>query len=141
MPKAPKAAAPATTAGKKVAKKEDNGLFEKRTKNFGVGNNVQPKKDMSRFVKWPKNVRLQRQRRILYQRLKVPPTIAQFTRSVDKNTGAVPSTAGGLVRTAQALTAACGTWTDGRACRTPGPIQGGGGAPCIQGSILCSSAL
>merc|ERR1712216_923243 len=34
----------------------------------------------------PKNVRLQRQRRILYQRLKVPPAIAQFTKTVDKNT-------------------------------------------------------
>merc|ERR1712205_167712 len=34
----------------------------------------------------PKNVRLQRQRRILYQRLKVPPAITQFTRTVDKNT-------------------------------------------------------
>jgi len=84
MPSKPKAAAP-PTAGKKIAKKEDNGLFEQRKKNFGIGNNVQPKKDMARFVKWPKNVRLQRQRRILYQRLKVPPTVAQFTRSVDKN--------------------------------------------------------
>merc|ERR1719409_1220691 len=38
------------------------------------------------MVKMPKNVRLQRQRRILYQRLKVPPAIAQFTKTVDKNT-------------------------------------------------------
>ena len=39
------------------------------------------------MVKMPKNVRLQRQRRILYQRLKVPPAITQFTKTVDKNTG------------------------------------------------------
>jgi len=36
-------------------------------------------------VKWPKYVRLQRQRRILYQRLKVPPAINQFTKTLDKN--------------------------------------------------------
>jgi large subunit ribosomal protein L7Ae len=41
---------------------------------------------MSRFVKWPKNVRLQRQRVILNHRLKVPPAIAQFTHTLDKNT-------------------------------------------------------
>ena len=40
------------------------------------------------MVKMPKNVRLQRQRRILYQRLKIPPAITQFTKTVDKNTGA-----------------------------------------------------
>ena len=62
-------------------------IILKQAKNFGIGNNVQPKKDLSRFVKWPKNVRIQRQRRILYERLKVPPAITQFTRTVDKNTG------------------------------------------------------
>ena len=89
QPKAPKAAAaPPSAAAKKGAKKEENPLFEKKPKNFGVGNNVQPKRDLSRFVKWPKNVRLQRQRRILYQRLKTPPLINLFTKTVDKNTGA-----------------------------------------------------
>jgi hypothetical protein len=88
QPKAPKAAAaPPSAAAKKGAKKEENPLFEKKPKNFGVGNNVQPKRDLSRFVKWPKNVRLQRQRRILYQRLKTPPLINLFTKTVDKNTG------------------------------------------------------
>lgn len=89
QPKAPKAAAaPPSAAAKKGAKKEENPLIEKKPKNFGVGNNVQPKRDLSRFVKWPKNVRLQRQRRILYQRLKTPPLINLFTKTVDKNTGA-----------------------------------------------------
>lgn len=88
QPKKPAAPA-ATTASKKSTKKEnENSLFQRTPKNFGVGNNVQPKKDVSRMVKMPKNVRLQRQRRILYQRLKVPPAITQFTRTVDKNTGA-----------------------------------------------------
>merc|ERR1712100_838155 len=85
MPKKPAAPA-ATTASKKAPKKDENSLFQRTPKNFGVGNNVQPKKDVSRMVKMPKNVRLQRQRRILYQRLKVPPAITQFTRTVDKNT-------------------------------------------------------
>jgi large subunit ribosomal protein L7Ae len=47
---------------------------------------VQPKKDMTRYVKWPEYVRLQRQKKILKERLKVPPALAQFTNVVDKNT-------------------------------------------------------
>ena len=41
---------------------------------------------MTRFVKWPAYVRLQRQKVILSQRLKVPPAIAQFSHTLDKNT-------------------------------------------------------
>lgn len=41
---------------------------------------------MTRFVKWPEYVRLQRQKVILNQRLKVPPAIGQFTNTLDKNT-------------------------------------------------------
>jgi len=41
---------------------------------------------MTRFVKWPEYVRLQRQKVILHQRLKVPPAIAQFSHTLDKNT-------------------------------------------------------
>jgi len=50
-----------------------------------VGRDIQPKRDLSRFVKWPRYVRLQRQRAILKKRLKVPPAIHQFTHTVDKN--------------------------------------------------------
>ena len=28
-----------------------NPLFEKRTRNFGIGGDIQPKRDLSRFVK------------------------------------------------------------------------------------------
>jgi large subunit ribosomal protein L7Ae len=49
------------------------------------GGNVQPKKDMTRYVKWPEYVRLQRQKKILKERLKVPPALAQFTNVLDKN--------------------------------------------------------
>lgn len=38
-------------------------------------------------MKWPKYIRLQRQKQILYQRLKVPPAINQFTQTLDKQTG------------------------------------------------------
>ena len=53
--------------------------------HVGVGNNPPPKKDMHRFVKWPKYVRVQRQRRVLNQRLKVPPALNRFTKTLDKN--------------------------------------------------------
>ena len=38
------------------------------------------------MVKWPEYVRLQRQKKILNLRLKVPPAIAQFTNVLDRNT-------------------------------------------------------
>ena len=38
------------------------------------------------MVKWPEYVRLQRQRKILNLRLKVPPAIAQFNNVLDRNT-------------------------------------------------------
>ena len=50
------------------------------------GQDIQPKKDLTRFVKWPEYIRLQRQKVILNQRLKVPPAIAQFSHTLDKNT-------------------------------------------------------
>ncbi|KAF8150507.1 50S ribosomal protein L30e-like protein [Mycena galopus ATCC 62051] len=63
-----------------------NPLFESTPKNFGIGQDLQPQKDLTRFVKWPEYIRLQRQKVILHQRLKVPPAIAQFTHTLDKNT-------------------------------------------------------
>jgi len=78
-------------ADKTIAKKKDkpkNPLFIKRPKNFGIGNDIQPARDLTRFVKWPKYIRLQRQRRILLKRLKVPGVINQFNRTLDKHTAA-----------------------------------------------------
>lgn len=43
---------------------------------------------MTRFVKWPKYVRVQRQKKILLQRLKVPPAVNQFSKTLDKNQAA-----------------------------------------------------
>ncbi|KAG0315651.1 60S ribosomal protein L8B, partial [Podila horticola] len=73
------APAPYPVAKKGAAKAPVNPLIEKTPKNFGVGQDVQPIKDLSRYVKWPEYVRLQRQRKILNQRLKVPPALNQFT--------------------------------------------------------------
>ena len=82
-----KKVAPAPLAVKKpVVKKVVNQLFEKRPKNFGIGQNIQPKRDLSRFVRWPKYIRVQRQKAVLMKRLKVPPPIHQFSQTLDKST-------------------------------------------------------
>jgi len=89
-PKAGKKVAPAPfpqgKAGSKKAPK--NPLLEKRSRNFGVGQDIQPKRNLSRMVKWPEYIRLQRQKKILHMRLKVPPAISQFQHVLDKNTAA-----------------------------------------------------
>ncbi|XP_028643287.1 60S ribosomal protein L7a [Grammomys surdaster] len=86
MPKGKKAkrkkVAPAPVVVKKQVKKVVNPLFEKRPKNF----DIHPKKDLTRFVKWPCYIRLQRQRAILYKRFKVLPAINQFTLNRQKAT-------------------------------------------------------
>lgn len=95
-------AAPAAPAAKKPVKRhylskggvdspfnprnKKSPLFVARPRNFGLGQHVPPKKDLTRFVKWPKYIRLQRQRRVLMKRLKVPPSVNQFTKTADKNT-------------------------------------------------------
>ncbi|KAK7456372.1 60S ribosomal protein L8 [Stygiomarasmius scandens] len=88
--------APKKTTGKKPAaapfgaskstKAKKNPLFEADPKNFGIGQDIRPTGDLTRFVKWPEYVQLQRQKVILNQRLKVPPAIAQFNHTLDKNT-------------------------------------------------------
>jgi len=60
-------------------------LFEANAADYRIGRDVQPKRDMSRFVKWPRYVRIQRQRAILKKRLQVPPAIHQFATTLDKN--------------------------------------------------------
>jgi len=79
---------PAVIKKQEAAKKQQNPLFEKRPRNFGIGQDIQPKRDLSRFVRWPKYIRLQRQRSILMKRLKVPPAINQFTYALDRQTAA-----------------------------------------------------
>jgi len=85
-----KASAPGKGVQKRPARKRpakrDNPLFESRPRNFGIGGDLQPKRDLTRFVRWPKYIKLQRQKRVLVKRLKVPPIINQFTHAVDKST-------------------------------------------------------
>jgi len=69
----------------KKAKKSKDHLFEKRPKNFRIGGDIQPRRDLTRFVKWPKYIQIQRKKRILQMRLKVPPAINQFSHTIDKN--------------------------------------------------------
>ena len=89
MPKAAKSKVAAPPKPYDDPKKKDEGssgpIFEAKKKNFSIGGDIQPKVDLSRYVRWPKYVRIQRQRKILYQRLKVPPSINQFTNTLDKN--------------------------------------------------------
>jgi len=71
---------PASVAKKsaKEAKKTVDPLIQKKPKNFAIGGDIQPKRDLTRFFLWPRYIRVQRQKAILYQRLKIPPTINQF---------------------------------------------------------------
>jgi len=73
-------------AAKPVVKKAADPLYPARPRNFRIGGDIRVKnKDLGRYVKWPRNVRIQRQRKILWQRLSVPPAINQFYSAVNKN--------------------------------------------------------
>ena len=93
MPKSGKskrtAAMPAATK-KTIAKSEETSLFGPQKRNFGIGGAIQPRRDLSRMLKWPRYIRIQRQRKVLKMRLKVPPSIAQFGSTMDLNSGAPP---------------------------------------------------
>lgn len=70
---------------KKVAKVVGDPLRPSTPRSHRIGGNVQPHKDLSKFLKWPRYVKIQRQRKVLYQRLKVPPAIAQFSKTLSKD--------------------------------------------------------
>merc|ERR1712065_84721 len=48
-------------------------MFSTSTKSFGNGQDIQPPRNLTRFVKWPK-------------RLRVPPSVNVFTKSLDSTT-------------------------------------------------------
>jgi large subunit ribosomal protein L7Ae len=68
---------PATGAAESV-------LFRPTVRNYGVGNDIQPKRDLTRFVRFPLFVQRQKKIAILERRLKVPPTVNQFRRTLDR---------------------------------------------------------
>merc|ERR1719284_1469051 len=57
---------------------------EKKPRTFSIGGDVLPKRNLTRFVKWPKYVRLQRSKMTLLKRIKIPPAINQFSNTFDK---------------------------------------------------------
>merc|ERR1712086_388812 len=58
--------------------------IEKKPRTFSIGGDILPKRDLTRFVRWPKYVRLQRAKMTLLKRIKIPPAINQFALSFDK---------------------------------------------------------
>jgi len=61
-------------------------IYQKKIRHHGIGQDVKRKgQDLTRYVRWPKYIRIARQKRVLYQRLKVPPAVNQFTRTLDTN--------------------------------------------------------
>merc|ERR1711924_524451 len=58
---------------------------EKKPRTFSIGGDVlPPKRNLTRFVKWPKYARLQRSKMTLLKRIKIPPAINQFSNTFDK---------------------------------------------------------
>jgi len=62
-------------------------LFISRPKRFGIGQDLPPKhRDLTRTVRWPLYIQRQRQKRVLFKRLKVPPAVNQFNLTLDRHT-------------------------------------------------------
>ncbi|KAI3388968.1 hypothetical protein SNEBB_006628 [Seison nebaliae] len=80
------AAMPDKAKKKKVEKTKNpmEKLFHRKKVNFGIGQSIQPKRDLTHFVRWPTYVRLQRKKRIIMKRLKTPPSIFQFQTAMEK---------------------------------------------------------
>ncbi|KJP89767.1 hypothetical protein AK88_00475 [Plasmodium fragile] len=98
QPKKPskKTPAPCPLSNKKTVKKDikkekkkgirSNPLiFEKKKKSNIIGVGVRAKRDLSKYIKWPKYIRIQRKKKILLERLKVPPSINQFNHTLSKS--------------------------------------------------------
>merc|ERR1712216_231396 len=58
--------------------------IQKKGRTYSIGGDILPKRDLTRFVKWPKYIRLQRAKMTLLKRIKIPPAINQFTQTFDK---------------------------------------------------------
>jgi len=65
-------------AAAKDKKKAPRSKFEKLYAPRVKVNKIGIRRDLTRYVKWPVYIRLQRKKKILLERLKVPPTIHQF---------------------------------------------------------------
>ena len=72
-----------TVTGSSKETKPKNPHTTAAPKNTRIGGDLMAKRDLTRFVKWPKYIRLQRQKRILLTRMKVPPAINQFSKTLE----------------------------------------------------------
>merc|ERR1711934_544682 len=86
MPKGAKKTGKKVVSSGVAARSSGSGsLFKKTPRNFRIGGNIQPTRNLTRYVKWPKYVRIQRQKRVLFMRLKSPPVLNIFTHCIEKN--------------------------------------------------------
>jgi len=72
---------------RKLAKKTINGFVFRHTRpsrKLGSGGVLPKTKALGRLIRWPKYVKLQRQKQVLLQRLKVPPPLNIFNNTVPK---------------------------------------------------------
>jgi len=83
---ATKAAAPMKTADKPRGEKTTASRFVARPKDFGIGRDTPYRRDISRFMRWPVFVTMQRKKRVLQRRMKVPPALNQFRQTLDRTT-------------------------------------------------------
>merc|ERR1712230_90947 len=58
--------------------------IQKKGRTYSIGGDILPKRDLTRFVKWPKYIRLQRAKMTLLKRIKILPAINQFAQTFDK---------------------------------------------------------
>jgi len=56
-----------------------------RAKSRHVGGDLPKNRDLTRFIKYPRYIQVQRKKRILFDRLKVPPVINQFSYTLEKS--------------------------------------------------------
>ena len=68
---------------KSIAKAEDTSLFGPVKRNYGIGGAIQPRRDLSRMLKWPRYIRLQRQRKAL--KMRRPAVGPELQNSCSKN--------------------------------------------------------
>eukprot|EP00088_Acartia_fossae_P039557 TRINITY_DN41183_c0_g1_i1.p1 TRINITY_DN41183_c0_g1~~TRINITY_DN41183_c0_g1_i1.p1 ORF type:complete len:280 (+),score=27.16 TRINITY_DN41183_c0_g1_i1:95-934(+) len=60
------------------SRKSGDPRIKPKNKNYSIGNDILPKRNLRPYVVWPKYVTLQRQKRIIYERMRIPPSINQF---------------------------------------------------------------
>ena len=79
----------AKKGGEKKAPKGNKSMPSKyvaKPKDFGIGRDTPFKRDISRFMRWPQFVTMQRKKRVIERRMKVPASLNQFRQTLDRST-------------------------------------------------------